>query len=223
MNPKINTFLENQDNAEKIRDQIAALLTLEIANQRQIAIDKNVPDKRDFDIGVYIENARPWELSGDKNPFPLVNVCLQETAEDARPGSTLNNTKYTGQYVIDCYACGNQKLKDENEFLTDDYLATIKAWKTARIVRNILMSGFYAYLGIRQIVQKRSIKKITTIIPPGLSTSAVAITAARIILEVNFFEQSPQAESTELEGISFKSENTGKVVLIDIFGKTSKE
>jgi hypothetical protein len=142
-------------------------------------------------------------------------VCLQESLESASPGSTLNNTKYTGQYVIDCYGCGNAKREDE-ESLTDDSLATIKAWKTARIVRNILMSGFYAYLGIRAIVQKRSIKKITTIIPSGLPDSAIAVTAARIILEVNFFEQSPQAQATDLEGISFKSENSGKVTLIDI-------
>jgi hypothetical protein len=216
MNPKINTLIENKDNAEKIRDQIAALLTLEIQNQKQIAIDTGVPDKKDFDIDVYIENARPWELTGDKNPFPLVNVCLQEIAEDPRPGSTANNTKYTGQYVIDCYGCGNQKLESEEEILTDDYLATIRAWKTARIIRNILMSGFYLYLGIRPIVQKRSIKKIITIIPQGLPNSAIAITAARIILEVNFFEQSPQAEAADLEGISFKSENSGKVSLIDI-------
>jgi hypothetical protein len=214
MNPKINTLIENQDNAEKIRDQIAALLTLEINNQKKIAIEKEVPDKRDFDIAVYIENARPWELTGDKNPFPLVNICLQETGGPS--GSTVNHTKYTGQFVIDCYGCGNQKLENDDEILTDDYLATIKAWKTARIVRNILMSGFYAYLGIRSLVQKRTVKKITTIIPQGLPNSAVAVTAARIILEVNFFEESPQAEAADLEGISFKSENSGRVTLIDI-------
>jgi hypothetical protein len=215
VNSLIDTFIHEQDNAEKIRDQIAAILALEIDNQKSKAYQLDVPDKKDYNIKIYLENARPWELTGDKNPFPLINVCLQETTENREPGSTLNNTKYTGQYTIDCYGCGNAK-NDQEEDISDDSLATIKAWKTVRIARNILMSGFYAYLGIRRFVQKRSIKKITTIVPAGLPDSGVSIVAARIVLEVNLFEESPQAQATDLEGISFKSENSGEVVLIDI-------
>jgi hypothetical protein len=212
----INELLDEKDNAEKIRDMIAGILALELKEQKIVANERQIKDKGDFDIKVFIEHGRPWSLFFDGNYFfPLVNVCLQETAPETTPGSTINNVKYIGQYFIDCYGCGNFKNEDE-EAAPDDWLSTIRAWKTARIVRNILMSGFYAYLGMRDIVRKREIKKITTIIPKNLADSAISVTAARILFEVSFFEKSPQAEAGILEGISFVSRNDGEVILIDI-------
>ena len=211
----INFLINNQDNAEKIRDRIAAILTLELQRQKELAIENTVEDLKDFDIGVFLENARPWALTGDKNPFPLINICLAGTREDTSPGSTANNIKYIGTYTIDCYGCGNFKAEADEE-LPDDSLSALRAWKTVRIARNVLMSGFYTFLGMRGIVRRRRILKIDTIIPQGLAEAAIAITAARLTFEVEFFEQSPQAEATELEEISFKADDSGEVNLIDI-------
>jgi hypothetical protein len=212
----INGLLNKEDNAEKIRDTIAYIVALESRGQKELADELRIKDKDDFNIKVFIEHGRPWGLflNGDYS-FPLVNVCLQETAPETAPGSTINNVKYTGQYFIDCYGCGNFKNENEED-MPDDWLSTIRAWKTARIVRNILMSGFYTYLGMREIVRKREVKKITTIIPKNLADSAISVTAARILFEVSFFEKSPQAEAGILEGISFVSRNDGEVILIDI-------
>ncbi len=220
MSSQINELLNIQDNAEKIRDRIAAILKLELTKQKQLADDSaEIENKKDFDIRVYLENSRPWEVSvnsADANPFPLVNVCLQETNEDTSPGSTLNNVKYTGIYYIDCYGCGNNQSESPEEFIPDDFLSTIRAWQTTRIVRNILMSGFYAYLGMRGIVRRRRISKIVTIIPNGMPDTALDVTACRITFEVDFFETSPEAQGVDFEGLSFKSENDGEVTLIDI-------
>ena len=100
---KINELLTDQDNSEKIRDRIAAILKLELTKQKQLADELKIKDKKDFNINVYLENSRPWELTGDNeenNPFPLVNVCLQEINKDERSGSDQNNVKYTGIYYI---------------------------------------------------------------------------------------------------------------------------
>ena len=211
---QINTLLNKQDNSEKIRDQIAALLTLELKNQFTLASNQKIEDHKDFNINVYIENSRPWQLVREnKNPFPLINVCLNKIEEETTPGNDAKK-KYTGQFYVDCWGCGNVNNETEN-FTNDDYLATIRAWKTARIARNVLMSGFYTYLGIRQLVRKRRIASITTIIP-NLTESALAVVACRIILEVDFYEESPQADATELDGISFTSDDSGNVRLIDI-------
>jgi hypothetical protein len=211
----IEKLLTDKDNAEKIRDTIAVILAAELKNQSELAQKEQIADKEDFNIKTYIEHGRPWFLYFNGNySFPIVNVCLQETAPDTAPGSTANNVKYIGQYFIDCYGCGNSR--NENEDIPDDYLSAMRAWKTARIVRNILMSGFYTYLGMRDIVRKREVKKMTTIIPKNLADSAISITAARIVFEVSFFEKSPQAQAAELEDISFVSQNDGEVTLIDI-------
>jgi hypothetical protein len=239
MNSQINELLKNQDNAEIIRDRIAAILKLEFANQKVLADnDSTVENKKDFNIKVYMENSRPWELisnNGKNNPFPLVNVCLQETNEDQnKPGGIVGKIKYTGTYYIDCYGCGNYRpIEAENEnteYIPDDSLSAIRAWHTARITRNILMSGQYAYLGMQGIVMRRRITKITTVIPNGLDASAISITACRVIFEVELYEISPEAIGENFEGITFRANAAGEVnldneeiILIDIMTDNTKE
>jgi hypothetical protein len=232
MNSQIIELLKKQDNAEIIRDRIAAILKLEFENQKILADNDNtIENKKDFNIKVYIENSRPWELisnSGKNNPFPLVNVCLQETNEDQnKPGPTVGKIKYAGTYYVDCYGCGNYRpVYNENEnaeYIPDDSLSAIRAWHTTRVTRNILMSGQYAYLGMQGVVMRRRITKITTVIPAGLDASAISITACRIIFEVEFYEISPEATGVEFKGITFKANDAGEVNLIDIMTDHDKE
>ena len=226
MNSKINNLLQFKDNAEKIRDIIAGILKIELANQKTLADKSDLKDRKDFDINVYIENARPWDLSGSEtNPFPLVNVCLQETLEDAnRPGATVGKIKYSGTYYIDCYGCGNYQSADEDKNeLSDDSLSTIRAWQTARIVRNILMSGFYVHLGMTGIVTRRRIPKITTIIPEGIEKSAFSVTVCRVYFEVDFFEISPEGDGVAFDEMTVHLMNDGKVNLITLSADYTKE
>jgi len=225
MDGQIKTLLKTPDNSELIRDQIAAILKSEILNQKMLADnDSEIKNLKDYDIEVYIENSRPWLLLGntaDENPFPLVNVCLQDIKKDSGP--ITGKIKYTGTYYIDCYGCGNYQPEDATEWIPDDYLSALRAWRTARVVRNIVMSGFYVFLGMSKVVRKRDIKSITTVIPSNLQDSAVSITVCRIILEVDFHENSPEAEGIEFNGISFKAYNNGEVTLIDIMTDNEKE
>ncbi len=219
MSGQIKELLQTKDNSEKIRDQIAAILKMELLKQATLADESPIENKGDFDISVYLENARPWELTSDnqeENPFPLVNVCLAEIGEDqAKPGATVGKNKYTGIYYVDCYGCGNNQPEGSEEYISDDSLSALRAWQTARIVRNILMSGFYAYLGMQGDVMRRKITKITTIMPP-IAESALSVTACRIVLEVDFFEIAPEGDGVNFEGISFVSKNDGEVTLINI-------
>jgi hypothetical protein len=254
MNASITTLLNEPDNLEKIRDQIAFILKLEFINQYQkareelhkLAIEKGFNETTleeelveyfitnhtkefinpaEFNIGVYLERERPWQLtenSEGKNPFPLVNVKLAGYRKENEPGSTVNNQKYIGDFIIDCYAQGSP----ENPNYFDDTDATIRAWKLGRIVRNILMSAQYTYLGMRKIVRRREITEAGTGTPTdktgNIDDSAVSVTICRILFSVYFYETSPQAETVELEEISFKAfvpgEKPGTTgeVLIDI-------
>jgi hypothetical protein len=214
----IKYLLNEPDNVETIRSQIAAILKGEIEAQAAMAAEAALEDAGDYNIGVLIEHERPWILTGNKkeeSPFPLVNILLLET----KPlnGTLVNAKDYTAKFAIDCYGCGNFNMVDENgDPVLDDFLANIRAWKTARVARNILMSAFYTYLGMRSVVKKRQIEEAKTGVPNNLPESAAAVTVCRIIFSVQFTEVSPQADVEPFDGILFKSvSNTGEN-LIDI-------
>lgn len=210
---KINFLLAEADNIELIRNQIAGILKIETENQYSLAAEQGVEDLRDFRIGVFVERARPWDLTGNseiKNPFPLINVSL--SGYNGEAGSAQSEKKYKATFYIDCYGCGNLN----NTRGDDDSLATIRAWKTARIARNILMSSYYTYLGLRGTVFKRSILSIQTGNPSNMPESAVAVTTCRISFVVDFSEKSPQEEGVLFEGLTFKSLSDNGEILIDI-------
>jgi hypothetical protein len=217
MNSSINYLLSDLDNVEFIRNQIAAILKIETENQYFLAEAAAAPDKRDYKIPIYVEKARPWNITGetaDQSPFPLINILLNDIKQEAHPGSAVNEKKYTATFFIDCYGCGNINI--ENDIGDDDSLGTIRAWKTARIVRNILMSSYYTYLGNRGIVKKREITQIATGTPQNMPESAVSVTTCRISFLVEYFEKSPQAEGVPYEGMLFKSLSDTGEILIDI-------
>jgi hypothetical protein len=212
---KINYLLSENDNIETIRNQIAAILKIEADNQYLLAKEKGISDSRDYKIPVFVERARPWDLTGDnerENPFPLMNVLLNDYKQDTKPGSAQSEKKYSATFFIDCYGCGNIN----NTTGDDDTLGTIRAWKTARIARNILMSSYYTYLGLRGIVFKREITETATGSPANMPESAASVTTCRISFVVDYFEKSPQAEGVLFEGIAFSSLSDTGEILIDI-------
>lgn len=213
MEAQIQKLLNGQDNVEKIRDRIAFILKTELKNQYELAVKDDLKNAKDFDAKVFLENDRPWEFTeneSDKNPFPLVNVCLVETKRaEGKAGSAIGRKKYTASFSVDCYACGNYEQNGR-----DDELSTIRAWTLARIVRNILMSGFYAYLGMRGVVLERDLSGIKTGSPNDIENSAIAVTIARLDFSVSFYEDAPQGEGVEFEGIDFNLlSKTGEVLI----------
>jgi hypothetical protein len=221
MNGQITELLDQFDNVEKIRSNIAAILKTELVSQHQKATEQNLQDAADYKISVYLERERPWELAGDSSgnsPFPLVNIQLVGYRKDNGPGETVNRKKYIGEFFIDCYAKGSP----ENPDYFDDTDATIRAWKIERIIRNILMAGPYTYLGMRNIVRGREITEARTGAPTNITgnieESAISVTICRIFMSVLFYEESPQVSGVEYDGMSFKASTTpeGEVILINI-------
>ena len=213
MQAQIQTLLNGKDNIEKIRDAIALILKNELSNQYALAETAGIESLEDFNIGVYLESARPWELTENEvggNPFPLVNILLNEMRRvEGKAGSAIGRKRYTASFSIDCYACGNAESDGD-----DARQAALKAWRIAGIVRSILMSGFYAYLGMRGVVLERDMPGIKTGIPSNLAESAAAVTVARIDFSVSFYEDSPQGDGAELEEVQFEAVGkTGEVLI----------
>jgi hypothetical protein len=210
----IDEFLGERDNIEIIRDMLAYILKVECVHQQDLAEKRDVEDARDYKIGVYLEKERPWQLTEDEieyNPFPLININLLQIKQADKPGSIVSEKKYIAHFAIDCYGCGNRTSGD------NDQIASLRAWKTARIVRNILMAGCYTYLGLQSLVKSREITEIQAIVPSNryTNTSSVAITVCRIILQVMYVEDSPQVPMlAEFEELAFSSiSDTGEVLI----------
>lgn len=208
----INKLLKDQDNIEKIRDQIGFILAAEIENQKKLIL-KYKPDSdeefdpNDFDIGIYVENKRPWDIEN----LPIINILIHGTkppTDNTRPGSTTGKQNYTAIFQLDCYAKGRHAEGGD-----DDRDANYRAWIIGRIARSIIMSAENAYLGLRGIVGKRMVTNRNTIDIKDLPAAAKDIALCRLIVEVETFEESPQGEFESFEGMNFKiSAADGKIL-----------
>jgi hypothetical protein len=197
LSAKITTLIEKQDTNEIIRDQIAAILAVEVENQRQIAIAE-LKDPDDFSFLVFVERSRPWE----SDEMPLVNVLFDNDRFDNKGSDVTKEQKATGTFYLDCY--GNKAADETN---TGDELASKEVDRIARLVRNIIMAGEYRQLafGYRELgtgnnlVFKRYIMRREKFMPNINQDGYENIIACRLTLEVEYKELSPQAVPVDLE------------------------
>lgn len=179
---EIHKLLSEPDNIEVIRDTIAAILAVELENQYALALEAGDAAARDYKVGVYVENDDPIQLvNGDTNPFPLVNVSVDSTETDN--GSTkVNKHNMTSKIMLDVYATGNTAGGEDA-----GTKASLKAWKTARLVRNILGAEPYTYLSLQGAVTGRDLTTFQAG-EPANATSAIRVKMVRITLEVSYVE-----------------------------------
>lgn len=214
MSALITTLIDKQDSNELVRDQIAAILAVEVANQRTLAIaDGKDPD--DYSFSVYIERSKLWE-SGE---MPLVNVLFDNDRFDNRNSNMLDRQRATGTFYIDCYAKKN--TTDDNE---GDELSSKEADRIARLVRNIIMSNEYFQLALghrelgvgNNIVSRRYVMRREKFQPDIRNEAYENIIACRVMVEVEYDEFSPQTETEDFELLihSCKRSDDDKVLFV---------
>ncbi len=208
MNIECKELLCEPDNIEYIRDQIGAILAAEADNQYRLAQKEKDPNARDFKIGVYVENDDPLQfVDTGKNSFPLVNVTLASVKKDSG-SSSINKHFMSATFLVDAYATGNT---DGNA--DAGMRAAQKAWKTARIVRNILCAENNAYFKLRGIVTGRDIVQFEAGSPTN-PQSAMRVKIVRITLNVDYIEDVAMSESENLELIRAAiSDEDGRVLV----------
>lgn len=214
MNALITTLINKQDSCEIVRDQIAAIFALEIANQRTLAIAASL-DPDDFSFSVYMERAKSWE-SGE---MPLVNVMMDSDRFDNKNSNQVERQRATGVFILDCY--GTKDTTDDND---GDELASKEVDRIARFVRNIIMAGEYTYLALggrelgagNGIVSKRYIMRREKFQPDIRNEAYENVIGCRLTLEVEYDEFSPQAETEDFELLinSCIRQDDGKVYFI---------
>lgn len=213
MEPKINVRLVEPSKVEIIRDQISAIIALEMQEQYRLAVEDGDPVADDYRISEFIENDEPWNVTSGPNKFPFVNISIDHVAEDSN--STINKTIRTVQFNIDCYQIGNYEGKYAGRN------GCIKAWKLARCIDKILSSDEYTYLALRGIVQKRSISDMRAGRPD--TDSALKVVLVRLIVNVEYIENAPvnTGDNFEIMPVTISDEN-GQV-FIDITEDITEE
>jgi len=226
----ITELIEGADNFEIIRDQIAAILALEEANQQTLAQAAG-EDPDEWAFRVFLERSNPWavlqdEASRDDGPSfiePIVNVSYETSAPDESTSNIVARQKLASVYNIDCYAYGISSGDDDGGHVPGDQQAGTEAQRVARLVRRILMSAHYLRLQMADgIVWKRWVRSITSFDPAQDNRAVDNVVACRVVFEVEHNDFSPQYPTTELEKIvaTVKRDSTGEVLVSAEFDYT---
>jgi hypothetical protein len=212
----ISELIDKSDNFEIIRDQIAAILATESANQMQLAIDAG-KEPNDYKLRVYTERSNPWEslLNEQEDRAPIVNVWFDNSNFNARASNALERQKSETVFNIDCYGYGMSQDVDSGGHIAGDEEAARESQRAIRLVRNIMMAAEYTYLGLRGLVGSRWPQSITTFQPQLDARQMQQIVASRIALRVEFNEFSPQvpAETLELVSATVSRAEDGEIVI----------
>ncbi|MCH9712753.1 MAG: hypothetical protein K0U20_09035 [Proteobacteria bacterium] len=212
----LTTLIDKQDTAEIIRDQIAAILAFEVANQKTLAIAAS-KDPALWDLKIYTERSNPWEqfLSDNPDPTPIVNVWFDNESFDKTASNVVERQKATGVFNIDCYGFGIS-ADDGTGHKPGDREAAFEVQRAIRLVRNILMSAENTYLQLpRGTAWDRFPGSITSFQPAIDSQQVQQIVGARILFNVSYNEFSPQIEGDILELLSVDVNRTedGQIVV----------
>lgn len=196
----ISELIDKKDNFEIIRDQIAGILVLEIANQMLLATEAG-KDANDWKLRVLTERSNPWEqfLNNANDRSPLVNIWVENCNYDKKASNSIERQKTTAMYNIDCYGFGISSDVVSGGHKPGDREASFEVQRAIRIVRNIFMSGEYTYLGLRGLVWGRWLEGIDIFQPQQDSKAIQKIVGARLLLSVIFNEFSPQIQPVNLE------------------------
>lgn len=212
MPAQILELITKQDNYEIIRDQIAAILTVELANQKTLS--GGVPQPL-----VFIERSNPWGQfieAADVMPS-LINVWFDSETFDESTSNVVERQTTAGIFNIDCYGAA-VSLDDGNPaggHQPADLAAALEAQRTGRLARNILMAGVYTYLGLRGLVGKRFPQSLSMFQPQLDNRAVQRVVGARLALQVHFNEFSPQYVGVELETlmIDVLRQETGQLLI----------
>lgn len=207
----ISEILAKQDNSEVVRDKLAEILLLETGGT----------------VRVFLERSNPWSEfvdapeSDSDEAKPIVNITYDGGNFDAHSSNQVERQKVTSTYNIDCYGYA----PSEEDIITGGHIpgdsgAALAAQRAIRIVRNVLMSGKYTYLGLRGVVWRRWLQSIAVFQPQLDGQTIQHVVAGRLSFNVDHSEFSPQVAGEPLETISvmMKRAEGGEVYFSAEFG-----
>jgi hypothetical protein len=207
--PPIEALIETPENAEVVRDQIAAVLLTETASQQALALAASPARNPNlWALRVYTERANPWgeftdcpdEAADSTLGAPIVNVALDNVSFEMSASNIMERQKATAIYHVDCYGYG-RSADDGAGHRAGDARAAIECQRVVRLVRKILMAATYTYLGLRGVVWRRWPQTIQYFQPVLGEHPVQHVFGARLALQVEFNEFSPQVTGQLIESV----------------------
>lgn len=209
----IAELIDKRDTFEIVLEQVGAILLAETAAQQQLAIAAE-KDPTLWALRIFLERSNPWgdfiegdivaegEESPAINATPIVNVSLDSLNFDPATSNSVSRQKASATFNIDCYAIGVSESDGASGHTPGDERAALEVQRAVKLVRNILMAAEYIHLGMQGTVWKRGVQSVTMFQPQLDGRAVEQIVAARISLQVDFNELSPQVLGEPLELIS---------------------
>lgn len=219
MTNPISVLIDGPDSFEVVRDRVAQILADESANQMALAEAQSL-DPANWQLNVYRERSIPWELlSGDAKSDHVINVWFDSANVDDAAADVTNRQTFIGTINIDV-VFGSVAIETETGYEPADRAAALGANRIVRLVRNMLMSDSYTYLGLRQTqaptvaVGKRWIRSMNTFQPQLDNKTAQHIVGARLELSVRYSEFSPQYQPANLQTVdcTIQEDSQGRVL-----------
>lgn len=212
----ITTLINKQDTFEIIRDQIAAILAIEVSNQMILAKAADL-EPLDWKMRIFTERSNPWEqfLNNQDDKSPLVNVWYDNSNFDQKKGNTVERQNSESIFNIDVYGLGISKDEIQGGHSPGDKAAALEAHRGLRLVRNILMAGPYTYLALRGTVWQRWPQSVQVFQPSSESRTVEQVVGARLALRVSFSEFSPQvvAQTLDLLTVNINRAEDGELLV----------
>lgn len=193
--PLINT----PDAFELIRDQVAAIIKTESAAQVALAVADGLTNSVDWDLRVYRERNNPWTefLQQTNDLRPIVNVWFDNDTPNGGSSTVAGRQQFEGTINIDCYGAGRSKATTDGH-TPGDQLSALNGQRALRLIRNIIMSDKYIYLGLRGTVWQRWITSRTCFQPSLDGDQAQSIVGCRLALRVRYNERSVNQPEDQL-------------------------
>ena len=219
MTALITTLIDKVDNVEIVRDQIAAILVLELENQQALA-EAAGRDSREWAVKVFTERGNPWSdyLVPEKDQLdvtPIANVYFERATVQKKKSNVVERQWHEGRFHIDGYGCGLTAETQEGH-APGDQVAKAEAHRAMKLCRNILMSSQYVYLGLQGLGDGRFPSDSAALEPSQDNRSVQQIAAMKMTLEVGFNEFAPQYTPETLEEIGItilRKDHSGQVYL----------
>lgn len=207
MAAEIQALIDKQDSFELVRDQIAAILAIEEAQQRVYAAAA-AEDPELWRLNVFIERSNPWEQFLDcpaeegtwpaARYAPLVCVWFDSSSFPRSAGNTISWQQVDGTFNVDIYGVGYSETNGSGH-LAGDKAAALNAHRGARLARNILMAGQYTNLALPTIVGARWVESLQSFQPQFEQRPTQHVVAMRLALSVRFTEYAPEYQGVAIE------------------------
>jgi len=209
MQPKIASLITEIDNVELIRDQIAAILRLELDNQVALAQAESV-DPAPWTVDVYTERSGAFEsgLNDPNRKTPFVNVWIDNESWDRSASNVMERQRGNAFINVDAVGYGTRKPGEAG-----DFEAATSCQRVLRLCRKILMAAPYTYLELRGIVASRWPQSRTYYQPTIDQAPVQNVYGGRFTMVVDFNEFSPQTtpETLEVLAVQLQRAETGEV------------